>query len=121
MNLAAYDTTRKIDYTKSWIDPRYKTLYSRELKYYNFYSFACIYNSNLKHNEYYLILHNNINANIKFYPLLLKNNIIKIKLKDIWNKMFYKVPTQEINIDLEVDDIQEDCIIYYMNSFNIFV
>ena len=121
MNLVAYDTINRIDYSKSWVDPRYRKLYSRELKYYNFYSFATRYNKHLERNEYYLILHNNINSNLKIYPLVIKNGIYKIKLNDIWNKLFYKEPKEVINIILEPDDIQEDCIVYYIDTLNLMV
>ena len=121
MNLVTYDTINRIDYTKSWIDPTYRKLYSREIKYYNFYSFATRYNKYLERDEYYLILHNNINSSLKIYPLVSRNNICKIKLNDIWNKLFYKPPRHVVNINLEIDDIQEDCIVYYIDTINLSV
>ena len=38
---------------------------------------------------------------------------------DIWNKVFIRAPESITNVTLEVDDIQEDCIIYFINALNI--
>lgn len=119
MNLAAYDGIKNIDYSKSWIDPRFRKLYSMEIPYYNFYSFLTRYNSNLKMNEYYIVMHNDINSELKIYPTISRRKVIKINLKDIWNRLFITVPKTTMNITLEVDDIQEDCIIYFINILNI--
>lgn len=119
MNLAAYDGIKNIDYSKSWIDPRFRKLYSMEIPYYNFYSFLTRYNSNLKMNEYYIVMHNDINSELKIYPTISRRKVIKINLKDIWNRLFITVPKTTMNVTLEVDDIQEDCIIYFINILNI--
>lgn len=119
MNLAAYDGIKNIDYSKSWIDPRFRKLYSMEIPYYNFYSFLTRYNGNLKMNEYYIVMHNDINSELKIYPTISRRKVIKIDLKDIWNRLFITVPKTITNVTLEVDDIQEDCIIYFINILNI--
>lgn len=119
MNLAAYDGIKNIDYSKSWIDPRFRKLYSMEIPYYNFYSFLTRYNDNLKMNEYYIVMHNDINSELKIYPTISRRKVIKINLKDIWNRLFITVPKITMNVTLEVDDIQEDCIIYFINILNI--
>lgn len=119
MNLAAYDCIKKIDYSKTWVDPRFKKLYSMEIPYYNFYSFLTRYNNNLKMNEYYIVMHNDINSELKIYPTVSRRDVVKISLKDIWNKVFIRAPESITNVTLEVDDIQEDCIIYFINALNI--
>ena len=70
-------------------------------------------------NEYYIVMHNDINSELKIYPTVSRRDVVKISLKDIWNKVFIRAPESITNVTLEVDDIQEDCIIYFINALNI--
>ena len=62
---------------------------------------------------------NDINSELKIYPTVSRRDVVKISLKDIWNKVFIRAPESITNVTLEVDDIQEDCIIYFINALNI--
>lgn len=113
MNLSAYDVIKQINYLKTWVDPRYKRLYSRELPDYKFYSFAKKYNPDNNVTDFYIILHNNIDTDLIIHPVIIDKRVTKLYLKDIWNESPLRTITNIENIKLDIDDnTQDDCIIY---------
>ena len=115
MNLAAYDKVDEVNYLKTWIDPRYKRLYSRELPFYKFYSFAKRYNNDTKETDFYLILHNNLESDITIHSVISDKGMIKMYLKDIWNESIFKTFKTVSNVTLTLIDKQDDCVIYLID------
>ena len=57
MNLAAYDIVTRLDRKKTWIDPKYNRLYSREIKTNrNYFAFSKTYNPDASKYDINLIL-----------------------------------------------------------------
>lgn len=114
MNLSAYDTIKQVDYLKTWVDPRYKRLYSREIPFYKFYSFAKKYNPDNKATDYYIINHNTLDTDLIVHSTIQDKGMIKMYLKDIWDESPLKYIRDVENIKLEIDSEQEDCIVYHI-------
>lgn len=115
MNLAAYDTIKEINYLGHWIDPRYRRLYSRNLPYYKFYSFAKKYNPIKQVTDFYIILHNNLDTDLTIHSVIVDKGVIKLYLKDIWDETILKNIKDITNVDLILEDKQEDCSIYFID------
>ena len=115
MNLSAYDGIKQVNYLGTWVDPRYKRMYSRVLPYYKFYSFAKKYNPIKQCTDFYLILHNELNTDLAIHSVYVNNNVMKIYLKDIWNETSLRYLTYISNITLTLEDKQDDCVIYFLD------
>ena len=115
MNLVAYDTVKEVNYLGTWVDPRYKRLYSRSLPYYKFYSFAKRYNPSKQSTDFYLILHNELDTDLTIHSVIVDKGVIKMYLKDIWYETSFTHLKDIVNINLTLDDKQEDCAIYLID------
>lgn len=82
MNLAAYDIVNTgIDRSKTWIDPRYNKLYSREIKNRrNFYTFSKNYNPSTDSYSIHLILLDNNIGKDKCLPIIDKVGVFKVNI-----------------------------------------
>ena len=115
MNLAAYDIINVgIDRSKTWIDPRYKKLYSREIKNRrNFYTFSKTYNPLTDNYVIHLILLDDNIGGTKCLPIIDKVGVIKINISriigDIQN---FTVPK---NISINHVEHSDDGDIYELN------
>ena len=117
MNLNAYDNVKEeLDKHKTWYSPKFRRLYSREIKFRMFYKFLKRWNENIKRNDYFLAISMYNNDN-KFYRTerdnygRLKVNIPKELIEDsILNSM-----TVDANVDVKLVDAQPDGEVYQLN------
>ena len=57
MNLNAYDNVKEeLDKHKTWYSPKFRRLYSREIKFRMFYKFLKRWNGTIKRNDYFLAI-----------------------------------------------------------------
>ena len=110
MNLAAYDIITDKRKIKTWIDVEHKILYTKIIPFHNYYYLSEKYDSNYDVYDIYIIV-----TNIKYddpeprYMSSKNNGTLKIKIKDIWNKIKnYNM----LNVNLILEEKQEDCLIY---------
>lgn len=111
MNLSAYDVMIDVNYRKSWVDPKFRKLYSYELPKHKYYSFLTRYNKNYNCEELYIVLYDEEDELIKNYQTEEKHNITKYKLIDVW-KFFDKFISNKQNINIVLEELQDDCVIY---------
>ena len=117
MNLNAYDNVKEeLDKHKTWYSPKFRRLYSREIKFRPFYKFLKRWNETIKRNDYFLAISMS-NTDGRFYRTerdnygRLKVNIPKELIEDsILNSM-----TVDANVDVKLVDAQPDGEVYQLN------
>ena len=78
MNLNAYDNVKEeLDKHKTWYSPKFKRLYSREIKFRMFYKFMKRWNETIKRNDYFLAISmNNVDGR---FSIANKDNYSRLK------------------------------------------
>jgi hypothetical protein len=112
MNLNAYDNVDESIINKTWINPRYRKLYSREIEYYPMYCLLKRYNDTNKRDEYYLCLANTTDKNHDWHTTPKYNNSVKISLSEIWNKSSCRTYVTITYIAIALVDSQPDGKVY---------
>ena len=115
MNLNIYETL-DIDRTKSWVNPVYKKLYSKEIEQYSMFTILKRYNPKEKCTEYFLVL-SNIGDNAHKWDCITatKGGIIKINLVNYWNFLPFRNKNREFSIILEKVEEDEEGAVYYLD------
>ena len=89
MNLNAYDNIKEeLDKHKTWYSPKFRRLYSREIKFRMFYKFMKRWNETIKRNDYFLAVSMN-NVDGRF----------SITNKDNYSRLKFSIP-KEINVGM---------------------
>lgn len=115
MNLNAYDPV-ETNCTKSWINPRYKRLYSKELEYHPYYAFYKRYNTKYKYYDYYIALLDEPVSDVEYHGLVRDNKgVVKIDLTPIWYNTSLKDLKETINVSLELKEKCIDGLLYYLD------
>lgn len=117
MNLNAYDNvTEKLDKHKTWYSPKFKRLYSREIKFRMFYKFLKRWNGTIKRNDYFLAISMN-NTDGKFYRTERDNyNRLKVSIpKELIEDSILNSIVEDSNIDIKLVDNQVDGEVYQLN------
>ena len=117
MNLNAYDNVKEeLNKHKTWYSPKFRRLYSREIKFRPFYKFLKRWNETIKRNDYFLAI-SMYNTDNKFYRTerdnygRLKVNIPKELIEDsILNSI-----VEDTNVELKLVDNQVDGEVYQLN------
>lgn len=117
MNLNAYDNiNEKLDKHKTWYSPKFKRLYSREIKFRLFYKFLKRWNEAIKRNDYFLALsiYNNDNsfsrADIDNY------NRLKVSIpKELIEDSILNSIVKDTNVEVKLVDDQVDGEVYQLN------
>lgn len=115
MNLNAYDNVDESIVNNTWINPLYRKLYSREIKYYPHYCLLKRYNDKLAKDEYFLCLSNNIDKNHAWHTTERNGNSVKVHLDEIWNKSSLKHINDTIYVSVDKVDDEPDLVIYCLN------
>lgn len=78
MNLNAYDNVKEeLDKHKTWYSPKFKRLYSREIKFRRFYKFMKRWNETIKRYDYFLAVSmNNVDGR---FSITNKDNYSRLK------------------------------------------
>lgn len=113
MNLNAYDTVDDGAVSNSWINLRYRKLYSKTIKYYPVFTFLKRYNVATKKYDYYLAMANKqMTDSNTWHSAERYKNSVKLSLADIWDVVKKKVtkPISYVDVTLQTED--EDCSVY---------
>ncbi|MDE6285138.1 MAG: hypothetical protein K2M17_05275 [Bacilli bacterium] len=115
MNLSAYDSMTP-NFTKTWIVPANRKLYSYEMDFYHYYTFLKRYNPNNRSNDYYIALSNNITEDKVWFTTYQTNSkAITINLRPIWNESNFSKFRVPEEISLSLEEVFEDGIVYYID------
>lgn len=117
MNLNAYDDIKeKLDKHKTWYSPKFKRLYSREIKFRLFYKFVKRWNETIKRNDYFLALsiYNNDNS---FSKTDIDNyNRLKVYIpKEVIEDSILNSIVEDTNVEVKLVDNQVDGEVYQLN------
>lgn len=117
MNLNAYDNTQeKLDKTKTWIDVKKKTIYSREIKYRKYTCLMHKYNPKTNSNSYYIAMLDYIPENKKCSTTKQDDyGRTKINISVIWKDTYLVNLKSNVNIDCELVDSDVDGEVYYVD------
>lgn len=117
MNLNAYDNVEeKVDKTKTWIDIRKKTIYSREIKYRPYMCLLKRYDSKFKCTFYFIaMLDKPPQDKIATNTTCDDYGRIKIKVSSIWKETYLQELKTNCNIVCELVESAEDGDVYSIN------
>ena len=117
MNLNAYDNVKEeLDKHKTWYSPKFKRLYSREIKFRMFYKFMKRWNETIKRNDYFLAISmNNVDGR---FSISNKDNysILKFSVpKEVIEDSILNSIVEDTNVELKLVDNQVDGEVYQLN------
>ena len=117
MNLNAYDNIKEeLDKHKTWYSPKFRRLYSREIKFRMFYKFMKRWNETIKRYDYFLAVSMN-NVDGKF-SITNKDNYGRLKVsipKELIEDSILNSIVEDTNIDVKLVDNQVDGEVYQLN------
>lgn len=116
MNLSAYDIVINTSSFKTWVDIKKKRLNSVEIPFYNYYYIAKRYNTFYKCYTYFLIFTNDrVDDPIPRAVYSPRKGLIRVDLRDIWNKSKLSTFKYDDKVDVKIVDKQDDCVIYELD------
>jgi len=118
MNLKSYeDALTTIDRNKTWVNVKYRIIFSREIKYRPYFNISHRYNATLCTHDYYLI--------VADYPLderkwinTVRDNYGRIKIRIIgavWCATILSAFKKDTNINIEHIEGDDICDVYYLD------
>lgn len=117
MNLNAYDNVKEeLDKHKTWYSPKFKRLYSREIKFRMFYKFLQRWNESIKRNDYFLAV-SMYNTDGRF-SITNKDNYSRLKFsipKEVIEDSILNTITIDANVEVKLVDAQPDGEVYQLN------
>ncbi len=117
MNLNAYDNIKEeLNKHKTWYSPKFRRLYSREIKFRLFYKFVKRWNKTVKRNDYFLAISES-NTDGKFYRTERDNyNRLKVSIpKELIKDSILNSIVENTNIQVKLVDNQVDGEVYQLN------
>lgn len=117
MNLNAYDNViEKVDKTKTWVDIKSKTLFSKELKYRPYISLLKRYDVKTNSSSYYIALLDKPPINRKYKTTFVDEyGRIKFNMSSIWKETYLKRLESNCNICLDLIEREVDGDIYLLD------
>jgi hypothetical protein len=117
MNLNAYDNIKEeLDKHKTWYSPKFRRLYSREIKFRTFYKFMKRWNETIKRNDYFLAISVS-NTDGRFYRTE-RDNYGRLKVtipKELIEGSILNSIVEDTNVELKLVDAQPDGEVYQLN------
>ena len=117
MNLNAYDNIKEeLDKHKTWYSPKFRRLYSREIKFRMFYKFVKRWNETIKRDDYFLAISTS-NTDGKF-SIANRDNYGRLKVsvpKEVIEDSILNSMTVDANVDVKLVDTQPDGEVYQLN------
>lgn len=115
MNLNAYDSVTPC-FSKTWIVPDNKKLYSYEIPYHPFYTLLKRYNNKTFSNDYFIALSDRLTDDKQWSTTYKTNsNAIKIDLAPIWKESSLNKLYRSTEISTRIDNVFEDGIVIYID------
>ena len=117
MNLNGYDNVKEeLDKHKTWYSPKFRRLYSREIKFRMFYKFLKRWNETIKRNDYFLAISmNNVDGR---FSIANKDNYSRLKVnipKELIEDSILNSIVEDTNVELKLVDNQVDGEVYQLN------
>lgn len=117
MNLNAYDNIKEeLDNHKTWYSPKFRRLYSREIKFRMVYKFLKRWNETIKRNDYFLaVIMNNVDGK---FSITNKDNYGRLKVsvpKEVIEDSILNSISVDTNVEVKLVDAQPDGEIYQLN------
>ena len=117
MNLNAYDNVKEeLNKHKTWYSPKFKRLYSREIKFRMFYKFMKRWNETIKRNDYFLAVSmNNVDGR---FNIANKDNYSRLKFfvpKEVIEDSILNSIVEDTNVEIKLVDDQIDGEVYQLN------
>ena len=117
MNLNAYDNVKEeLNKHKTWYSPKFRRLYSREIKFRTFYKFLKRWNETIKRNDYFLAISmNNVDGR---FSITNKDNYSRLKFsipKEVIEDSILNSIVEDTNVELKLVDNQVDGEVYKLN------
>ena len=117
MNLNAYDNVKEeLDKHKTWYSPKFKRLYSREIKFRMFYKFLQRWNESIKRNDYFLAISiNNVDGR---FSITNKDNYSRLKFsipKEVIEDSILNSIVEDANVEVKLVNAQLDGEVYQLN------
>ena len=117
MNLNAYDNVKEeLDKHKTWYSPKFKRLYSREIKFRMFYKFMKRWNETYKRDDYFIAISTS-NTDGKF-SIANRDNYSRLKVsvpKEVIEDSILNSITVDTNVEIKLVDAQPDGEVYQLN------
>ncbi len=117
MNLNAYDNIKEeVDKHKTWYSPKFRRLYSREMKFRRFYKFVKRWNETHKRDDYFIAV-GMTNTDGRF-SIANKDNYSRLKFsvpKEVIEDSILNSMTVDTNVEIKLVDDQPDCEVYQLN------
>ena len=117
MNLNAYDNIKEeLDKHKTWYSPKFRRLYSREIKFRMFYKFLKRWNETYKRDDYFLAISTS-NTDDRF-SIINKDNYSRLKFsvpKEVIEDSILNSMTVDTNVEVKLVDAQSDGEVYQLN------
>lgn len=117
MQFTEYDVEhkQKLDRTKTWINPKYKQIFSSEIRYNTNYQIITKYNNNTCNKEFYIAFVPNPDKETKRCRID-ELGRMRINISSIWNELFSDVKV-DTNIIFEYVETINDCDIFSIESY----
>ena len=117
MNLNAYDNVKEeLDKHKTWYSPKFRRLYSREIKFRMFYKFMKRWNETIKRDDYFLAISmNNVDGR---FSIANRDNYGRLKVsvpKELIEDSILNFIVEDTNVELKLVDNQVDGEVYQLN------
>lgn len=114
MNLNAYDNVaEKLDKTKTWIDLRKKTIFSREIKYRPYTCLLKRYDAKTNTNSYFIAMLDNPQENKKCKSTTCDYyGRVKINISSIWKETYFTRLGSNCNIVCKLVESDDDGEVY---------
>lgn len=117
MNLNAYDNIKEeLDKNKTWYSPKFRRLYSREIKFRMFYKFMKRWNETIKRDDYFLAI--SINNTDGKFGISNRDNYSRLKFsipKEVIEDSILNSIVEDTNVELKLVDNQVDGEVYQLN------
>lgn len=117
MNLSAYDNVEEnLNKRKTWVCPKRKILYSREIKFHKYYTLSKKFSTVTRNTDYYIIMLDKPDMFRKCYNTNIDDfGRIKLRINSIWESTSLRNIKEPININIEHIESDNDGDIYYVD------
>lgn len=114
MSVTEYENVeQKLDRSKTWINIKYRKIFSREIIYKEYYSINKRFNKDLNEYEYYLITYDVPPLNQKVYKTYVDNwGRKKYWVDSIWNESNIQYYNKDTNIEVKIVEKADTYIVY---------
>lgn len=119
MNLNAYDNVKEqLDKYKTWYSPKFRRLYSREIKFRMFYKFVKRWNETYKRDDYFLVISSSTSNIYGNFSISNRDNYGRLKVsvpKEVIEDSILNSMTVDTNVEVKIVDSQPDGEVYQLN------